>query len=144
MKSSTMRSKSILKGGFGILNSCSKYSRRVQIFKNCKGTKSSSNTKQKSHLENTNSNTASLPGMASLEQQVHLSHHIPQLFFLPFLHSQRQDVPPDHIRNICPAAQEYKLPANTRQHCDNSYREQKLNLVNLKEENQTSCLVARK
>uniref|UniRef100_A0A0A9F293 Uncharacterized protein n=1 Tax=Arundo donax TaxID=35708 RepID=A0A0A9F293_ARUDO len=34
MKSSTMRSKSILKGGFGILNSYSKYSRRVHIFKN--------------------------------------------------------------------------------------------------------------
>jgi hypothetical protein len=39
MKSSTMRSKSILKGGFGILNSYSKYSRRVHIFKNCRSTK---------------------------------------------------------------------------------------------------------
>jgi len=86
MKSSIMRSKSIWKGGFGILNSYSKYSRRVQIFKNCKGTKSRSNTKQKLR-PSVQVETAPLPGMVSLEQLLHLSHHIPQLFFLPFLHN---------------------------------------------------------
>jgi len=36
MKSSTMHSKSILNGGLGILISYSRYSLRVQIFRNCK------------------------------------------------------------------------------------------------------------
>lgn len=46
MKSSTMRSKSIGKGGFCILNSYSKYSRRVHIFKNCNVTQGAIKIKQ--------------------------------------------------------------------------------------------------
>lgn len=114
MKSSTIRSKSITKGGLGILKSYSRYSRRVQMLRNCNAPNWEKNLK--TYIWKTTSNrdkiflvdwkrkSQMLPGRVSLPLPRHLlSHQTPLLSALPFHRNLQLNDPFDHKGNICPA-----------------------------------------
>lgn len=80
MKSSTIRSKSISMGGLGTLNSYSKYSRRVQIFRNCRYCKHQVRKNNKKG-ESYNSPTADIAKTnMTLEHIKHFLQHLIRFF----------------------------------------------------------------